>query len=181
MTRPSTAPDEPAAIRPDAMRPNAATGMSDAAAPLFAHPYMARALALARAAAAAGEVPVGAVVVHRGNIIGEGENRPLRDRDPTAHAEIVAMRAAARHMGSDRLIDCDLWVTLEPCAMCAGAIAHARIARLYYGASDPKGGAVAHGPRFFTQPTCHHRPELYGDIGATAAGQLLQDFFAARR
>jgi tRNA(adenine34) deaminase len=142
---------------------------------------MSRALALAAAAAAAGEVPVGAVVVRDGVIIGEGANAPRATHDPTAHAEIVALRAAAVALGNDRLEGCDLWVTLEPCAMCAGAIAHARIARLYYGAEDPKGGAVAHGPRLFDQPTIHHRPDVYGGVGEGEAAALLRAFFAARR
>ena len=142
---------------------------------------MARALALAREAARAGEVPVGAVVVHRGMVIGEGRNAPRRDHDPTAHAEIVAIRAAAQKLGNERLTDCELWVTLEPCAMCAGAIAHARIAKLYYGASDPKGGAVEHGARVFDQPQCLHRPEVYAGIGEGEAGAMLREFFRARR
>ena len=142
---------------------------------------MARALTLAREAAAAGEVPVGAVVVHRGQVIGEGRNAPRRDHDPTAHAEIVAIRAAAQALGNERLADCELWVTLEPCAMCAGAIAHARIAKLYYGASDPKGGAVEHGARVFDQPQCLHRPEIYAGMGEREAGELLQEFFRDRR
>ena len=142
---------------------------------------MARALTLAREAAAAGEVPVGAVVVHRGQVIGEGRNAPRRDHDPTAHAEIVAIRAAAQKLGNERLTDCDLWVTLEPCAMCAGAIAHARIAKLYYAASDPKGGAVEHGARVFDQPQCLHRPEVYAGIGESEAGAMLREFFRARR
>lgn len=142
---------------------------------------MRRALALAEAAATAGEVPVGAVIVRDGRIVGEGANRPRESHDPTAHAEIVAIRAAAAAIGTDRLTDCELWVTLEPCAMCAGAIAHARISRLYYAAPDPKGGAVEHGPRFFAQPTCHHRPEVYAGMGETEAAALLRDFFAARR
>jgi tRNA(adenine34) deaminase len=146
-----------------------------------ARKYMDEALALARAAAQAGEVPVGAIVVKGGTIIGRGANRPLLDHDPTAHAEIIAMREAAQHLGNERLLDCDLWVTLEPCAMCAGAIAHARIARLYYGASDPKGGAVEHGPRLFQQPTVHHRPEVYAGIAGDEAGELLKGFFAERR
>lgn len=144
-------------------------------------PAMRIALDEARAAAAMGEVPVGAVVTRGGIVIGRGANAPRGTHDPTAHAEIVAIRAAAGAIGTDRLEDCELWVTLEPCAMCAGAIAHARIARLYYAADDPKGGAVAHGPRFFTQPTCHHRPEIYAGLGADEAGGLLRDFFAARR
>lgn len=142
---------------------------------------MQRALELARAAEEAGEVPIGAVVVRDGRIIGEGNNRTRRDNDPTAHAEIVAMREAARALGNDRLTDCDLWVTLEPCPMCAGAIAHARIARLYYGADDPKGGGVAHGARVFSHPTCHHRPEIFEGLAADQAGAMLRAFFAARR
>jgi len=142
---------------------------------------MRRALAEAAAAAQAGEVPVGAVVVREGKIIAAAANAPRTLNDPTAHAEIRAIRAAAEALGRDRLEDCDLFVTLEPCAMCAGAIAHARIARLYYGAADPKGGAVEHGPRFFTQPTCHHRPEVYGGIGEAEAGDLLRGFFRERR
>lgn len=144
-------------------------------------PFMARALDLARAAATAGEVPVGAVVVHQGRIVGEGANAPRAQLDPTAHAEIAAIRAAAAAIGSDRLGACDLWVTLEPCAMCAGAIAHARIARLYWGADDAKGGAVVHGPRLFGQPTIHHAPECYGGIMASESGELLRAFFASRR
>lgn len=142
---------------------------------------MQAALAAARAAAEAGEVPVGAVIVHAGHVIATAANAPRATCDPTAHAEILAIRAAATALGRDRLEDCDLWVTLEPCAMCAGAIAHARIARLYYGADDPKGGAVAHGPRFFTQPTCHHRPEIYAGIGEAPAAALLREFFADKR
>lgn len=146
-----------------------------------AREMMEAALMLARSAAAAGEVPVGALVVKDGQIIGQGANRPISSHDPTAHAEIIAMRQAAAFLGNDRLVGCDLWVTLEPCAMCAGAIAHARIARLYYGADDPKGGAVAHGPRLFDQPTVHHRPEIYAGIAADEAVELLQAFFAHRR
>jgi tRNA(adenine34) deaminase len=146
-----------------------------------ARKYMDAALDLARDAAGAAEVPVGAVVVKDGVIIGQGSNRPLAAHDPTAHAEIIALRAAAAALGSDRLTGCDLWVTLEPCAMCAGAIAHARIARLYYGASDAKGGAVEHGPKLFTQPTVHHRPEIYSGIGAEQSALLLRDFFANKR
>ncbi|ODR95292.1 CMP deaminase [Methyloceanibacter stevinii] len=136
----------------------------------------------ARAAADRGEVPVGAVVADaNGSVLARTGNRTLELRDPTAHAEILALRAAAAALGSERLIDCDLYVTLEPCAMCAGAISFARIRRLYFGAGDPKGGAVEHGPRFFSQPTCHHAPEIYGGIGETASSSLLRDFFAARR
>lgn len=142
---------------------------------------MRLALDAARAAADAGEVPVGAVIVRKGEVIATAANAPRQLHDPTAHAEIAVIRAAARLLGRDRLEDCDLWVTLEPCTMCAGAIAHARIARLYYGANDPKGGAVEHGARFFTQPTCHHRPEIYSGIGEKEAGTILRDFFRARR
>lgn len=142
---------------------------------------MRRALDAAREAAAAGEVPVGAVVVRDGAIVAVAANAPRRLHDPTAHAEMLAIRAAAEALGDDRLAGCDLWVTLEPCAMCAGAIALARIARVYYGAGDPKGGAVEHGARIFAQPTCHHRPELFAGIGEREAAGLLTDFFAARR
>ncbi len=124
---------------------------------------------------------MGAVVVRDGEIVAVAANAPPGGCDPTAHAEMLAIRAAAKALGTDRLDGCDLWVTLEPCAMCAGAIAHARIARLYYAAEDPKGGAVEHGPRFFAQPTCHHRPEIYGGIGAVESAGLLRRFFAARR
>ncbi|WP_325609839.1 nucleoside deaminase [Pseudorhodoplanes sp.] len=143
--------------------------------------FMDQALDLARAAAAAGEVPVGCVVVRDGAVIAGAANRTLTDRDPTAHAEIVALREAARILDTERLTDCDLYVTLEPCAMCAGAISFARIRRLYYGAADPKGGAVDNGVRFFEAATCHHRPEVYGEIGEREASALLKDFFAARR
>ncbi|MFA6116234.1 MAG: nucleoside deaminase [Sphingomonas sp.] len=142
---------------------------------------MRAALDAASQAAAAGEVPVGAAIVLDGKILAVAANAPRALHDPTAHAEMLAIRAAAEAIGDDRLSDCDLWVTLEPCAMCAGAIAHARIARLYYGASDPKGGAVEHGPRLFAQPTVHHRPEVYAGIGEGEAAALLKDFFAARR
>ncbi|WP_288410781.1 nucleoside deaminase [uncultured Sphingomonas sp.] len=142
---------------------------------------MRHALAAARAAADSGEVPVGAVVTRHGQVIATAANAPRALADPTAHAEILAIRAAAHALGRDRLEDCDLWVTLEPCAMCAGAIAHARIARLYYGAPDAKGGAVEHGPRFFTQPTCHHRPDIYPGIAEAESAALLRDFFASRR
>lgn len=146
-----------------------------------AREYMGLALDLAAAAAVAGEVPVGAIIVKDGVIIGKGGNRPVGSHDPSAHAEIMAIREAAAFLGNDRLTGCDLWVTLEPCAMCAGAIAHARIARLYFGADDPKGGAVVHGPRLFEQPTVHHRPEVYGGIAADESAQLLREFFANRR
>jgi tRNA(Arg) A34 adenosine deaminase TadA len=142
---------------------------------------MALALDAAREAASRGEVPVGAVVTHEGKVIAVAGNRTIMDRDPTAHAEMLALRAAAQTLGSERLIGCDLHVTLEPCAMCAGAISFARIRRLYFGASDVKGGAVENGPRFFSQPTCHHAPEIYGGINETAAANLLKDFFAAKR
>lgn len=142
---------------------------------------MRRALDAARAAAAQGEVPVGAVVLRAGEVVAVAANAPRALCDPTAHAEMLAIRAAAQTLGRDRLEDCDLWVTLEPCAMCAGAIAHARIARVYYGAADPKGGAVEHGPRFFAQPTCHHRPEVYPGIGERESAKLLRSFFAERR
>ncbi|MGK2909823.1 MAG: nucleoside deaminase [Sphingobium sp.] len=142
---------------------------------------MRRALDLARAAGVAGEVPIGAVVVHNGTIIGEGENRNRRDSDPTAHAEIVAIRAAASALDDYRLTNCELWVTLEPCAMCAGAISHARIGRVYYAAPDPKGGGVDHGARVFAHPQCLHKPEVYGGIAETAAAELLRDFFSVRR
>jgi len=142
---------------------------------------MSVALDEARAAAAAGEVPVGAVVTRGGQIVALGRNRMRDGHDPTAHAEMVALRAAAEALGTSRLDDCDLWVTLEPCAMCAGAIALSRIARLYFGAPDPKGGAVHHGPRLFAQPTCHHAPEVYAGIGEDASAALLRDFFRERR
>ena len=143
--------------------------------------FMDQALDLARAAAAAGEVPVGCVVVRDGEVVGRGANRTLTDRDPTGHAEIIALRAAARALGTERLTDCDVYVTLEPCAMCAGAISFARIRRLYYGAPDPKGGAVDNGVRFFAAPTCHHRPEVYGGIAESEASALLKEFFRDRR
>ena len=142
---------------------------------------MRAALDAACAAAAQGEVPVGAVVTQRDQVIAVAANAPRRLLDPTAHAEILAIRAAATKLGRDRLQDCDLWVTLEPCAMCAGAIAHARIRRLYYGAADAKGGAVEHGARVFAQPTCHHRPEVYADIGTAESATLLRRFFANLR
>ena len=143
--------------------------------------FMDDALAAARAAGEAGEVPVGCVVVRAGIVIARGQNRTLTDHDPTAHAEIVAIRHAAAALGSERLTDCDLYVTLEPCAMCAAALSFARIRRLYYGAADPKGGAVENGVRFFGSPTCHHRPEVYGGMAESEAAALLREFFAARR
>ena len=142
---------------------------------------MRLALDIAEAAAAEGEVPVGAVVMRAGQVVATSANAMRKRHDPTAHAELVAIRHAASALHAERLDDCDLWVTLEPCAMCAGAIAHARIARLYYGAVDPKGGAVASGPRLFAQPTCHHRPEIYCGIGERESAELLRAFFAARR
>ena len=147
----------------------------------MAQSFMDDALSEARAADAAAEVPVGCVIVREGQIIARAGNRTLRDRDPTAHAEMLAIRQAARALGSERLTDCDLYVTLEPCAMCAAALSFARIRRLYYGAADPKGGAVDNGVRFFAAPTCHHRPEVYGGIGETEAAGLLKKFFRARR
>jgi tRNA(adenine34) deaminase len=142
---------------------------------------MRAALDAARAAGERGEVPVGACLVLDGRIVTTGANAPRALHDPTAHAEMLAIREGARALGRERLEDCDLWVTLEPCAMCAGAIGHARIRRLYYAAADPKGGAVEHGPRLFAQPTCLHRPEVYPGIGEGEAAGLLRGFFAARR
>jgi tRNA(adenine34) deaminase len=142
---------------------------------------MRLALAAAAAAAGRGEVPVGAVVTRGTEIVTVASNRMRAIGDPTAHAEMEAIRAALAILSSGRLDGCDLWVTLEPCAMCAGAIAHARIDRLYYGAADAKGGAVAHGPCFFTQSTCHHRPEIYAGLGEAESGTMLKNFFAARR
>jgi tRNA(adenine34) deaminase len=144
-------------------------------------PHMRLALDLAAQAALAGEVPVGAVVVRDGKVIASAANAMKAGNDPTAHAEIVALRAAAAALGNQRLEGCDLWVTLEPCAMCAGAISHARIARLYHAASDPKGGGVEHGARVFAHSTCHHVPEVYAGIGEAEAAAQLRDFFAARR
>jgi tRNA(adenine34) deaminase len=143
--------------------------------------FMDLAIAEARAAAAAGEVPVGCVIVRGGEVIARARNRTIADHDPTAHAEMLAIRQAARARGAERLTDCDMYVTLEPCAMCAAALAFARIRRLYYGAADPKGGAVESGVRFFSSPTCHHRPEVYGGMAEQEAAALLRDFFAARR
>jgi tRNA(Arg) A34 adenosine deaminase TadA len=143
--------------------------------------FMDEALEAAVAAACAGEVPVGAVVVRNGEIIARAANRTLRDRDPSGHAEVLAIREAAKKLNSERLSDCDLYVTLEPCTMCAAAISFARIRRLYYGAVDPKGGAVESGVRFFAAPTCHHQPEVYGGIQEARAAELLRAFFAMRR
>jgi tRNA(adenine34) deaminase len=139
------------------------------------------ALKQAEIAEKSGEVPIGCVIVRDGEVLAAAGNRTLTDRDPSAHAEMVAIRAAARRLGSERLTDCDLYVTLEPCTMCAAAISFARIRRLYYGAGDPKGGAVESGVRFFAQPTCHHAPEVYSALGETEAAALLRSFFQARR
>ena len=143
--------------------------------------FMSIALEEARATALRGEVPVGCVVVRDGEVIARAGNRTLADKDPTAHAELIAIRAAAAKLGSERLTDCDLYVTLEPCAMCAAAMSFARIRRLYFGAADPKGGAVENGVRFFSAATCHHRPEVYGAINESECVALLKDFFQARR
>lgn len=139
------------------------------------------ALALAAEAAEAGEVPVGAVIVRDGKVIASAANAMRASGDPTAHAELVAIRAALETVGTGRLSDCDLYVTLEPCTMCAGAIAHAKIRRLYYAAEDPKGGAVDNGVRFFAQPTCHHAPEVIGGLAEARAAEMLRKFFAERR
>jgi tRNA(adenine34) deaminase len=143
--------------------------------------FMDMALDEARAAGAAGEVPVGCVIVREAAVIARAGNRTIADRDPTAHAEILAIRRAATVLGSERLADCDLYVTLEPCAMCAAAMSFARIRRLYYGAADPKGGAVESGVKFFAAPSCHHRPDIYGGMAAAEAAALLVDFFRERR
>lgn len=143
---------------------------------------MEEALQEARDAGKRGEVPVGAVLLGpTGDVLARSGNRIVELKDPTAHAEVLVLREAAQKFGSERLLECDLYVTLEPCTMCAGAISFARIRRLYFGADDPKGGGVDHGVRFFEQPTCHHRPDVYGGIGAAGASKLLKDFFAARR
>ena len=142
---------------------------------------MQMALSQAQKAADAGEVPIGAVIVRGGEIIASAHNLPRTTCDPTAHAVVLAIRAAAAALGNELLDDCDLWVSLEPCAMCAGAIVHARIARVYYAAPDPKGGAVAQGARVFDQPTCLHRPEVYAGMGEAEAAAMLRDFFQARR
>jgi tRNA(adenine34) deaminase len=143
--------------------------------------FMEIALEEARASGARGEVPVGCAIVRNGSVIARAGNRVIADRDPTAHAELIAIRAAAAAIGSERLTDCDLYVSLEPCAMCATAMSFARIRRLYFGAADPKGGAVEHGVRFFAAPTCHHRPEVYGGINESDSAALLKNFFQARR
>lgn len=142
---------------------------------------MALALAQARAAAERGEVPVGAAVLRDGLVIASAGNRTLEDRDPTAHAEMLALRAACTALGSERLTGCDLYVTLEPCPMCAAAISFARIRRLYFGAADPKGGAVENGVRLYASPTCHHAPEVYGGLRESEAAGLLRSFFRERR
>ena len=161
--------------------PEAGGALTSMTATLKPTPMM-RALDEARAAAARGEVPVGAVIVGPdGVLLAAAGNATRATCDPTAHAEMVAIRAAAAKIGDERLTGCDLYVTLEPCPMCAGAISHARIRRLYFGAGDPKGGAVENGVRLFSQPTCHHAPEVYGGIGESEAQALLQAFFAARR
>ena len=148
---------------------------------MTARSFMDLALKQAENAALAGEVPIGCVIVREGVILAQAGNRTLTDRDPTAHAEILAIREAARSLGSERLIDCDLYVTLEPCTMCAAAISFARIRRLYYGAADAKGGAVDSGVRFFASPTCHHAPEIYPSVGENKSSAMLKDFFKARR
>ncbi len=148
---------------------------------MTARSFMDLALKQAQNAALTGEVPIGCVIVRDGKVVAEAGNRTLTDRDPTAHAEVLAIRAAARAIGSERLTECDLYVTLEPCTMCAAAISFARIRRLYYGASDPKGGAVDSGVRFFASPTCHHVPEVYPSVGESESAAMLKDFFKARR
>ncbi|MBJ6132862.1 nucleoside deaminase [Ochrobactrum sp. Q0168] len=157
------------------MKKRAPATMTDTATPMDA------ALDEARAAGARGEVPIGAVVVHEGQIIARAGNRTRELNDVTAHAEVLVIRQAGEALQSERLIDCDLYVTLEPCAMCAAAISFARIRRLYYGASDPKGGGVEHGPRFYTQPTCHHVPEIYAGFSEGEAQKILKDFFREKR
>jgi tRNA(Arg) A34 adenosine deaminase TadA len=142
---------------------------------------MRRALELAREAAAAGEVPVGAVITSSDRIVAESRNQMRSQHDPTAHAEMLAIRSAAETLATFRLDKCTLWVTLEPCAMCAGAIAVSRLQAVRFGAEDPKGGAVVHGPRIFSQPTCHHRPDVIGGLGEGESASLLRDFFAGRR
>ena len=139
------------------------------------------ALKAAENAGKAGEVPIGCVIVREGEAVAAAGNRTVGDRDPTAHAEVLAIREAAEKLGSERLTDCDMYVTLEPCTMCAGAISFARIRRLYYGASDSKGGAIESGVRFFASPTCHHAPEVYGGMGEQEAAEMLRAFFQARR
>src|SRR5512135_603268 len=139
--------------------------------------FMSIALEEASVAGARGEVPVGCAIVHSGAVVARAGNRTIIDRDPTAHAELIAIRAASAALGSERLTDCDLYVTLEPCAMCAGALSFARVRRLYFAAADAKGGAVENGVRFFDSPSCHHRPDVYGGIGESECAALLKDFF----
>jgi tRNA(adenine34) deaminase len=148
---------------------------------MSARSFMDLALKQAQIAGTSGEVPIGCVIVREGIVIAQAGNRTLTDQDPTAHAEILAIRDAARALGSERLVACDLYATLEPCTMCAAAISFARIRRVYYGAIDPKGGAIDSGIRFFTSPTCHHAPEVYPSVGESEAAALLKDFFKARR
>ena len=148
---------------------------------MSARSFMDLALEQAKTAESTGEVPIGCVIVRDGAVLAAAGNRTLTDREPTAHAEILALRQAARALGSERLVDCDLYVTLEPCTMCAAAISFSRIRRLYSGAADPKGGAVDSGVRFFAQPTCHHAPEVYPSVGENEAAGMLRDFFRARR
>lgn len=148
---------------------------------MTAQSFMDLALKQAEKAELSGEVPIGCVIVREGAVIAAAGNRTLTDRDPTAHAEVLAIREAAKSIGSERLTGCDLYVTLEPCTMCAAAISFARIRRLYFGAADPKGGAVDSGVRFFASPTCHHVPEVYPAVGETESATLLRDFFRARR
>lgn len=143
--------------------------------------FMQLALEEAKAAAARGEVPVGAVIVQGGRVVAQAGNRTVELKDVTAHAEILAIREAAQALGSERLLDCDLYVTLEPCAMCAAAISFARVRRLYYGAADPKGGGVEHGAMFFSQATCHHAPEVYPGLEEVAAAEILREFFKSKR
>jgi tRNA(adenine34) deaminase len=143
--------------------------------------FMDLAMKAAEKAGKSGEVPIGCVIVLNNEVVAAAGNRTLTDRDPTAHAEILAIRQATEVTGSERLVDCDLYVTLEPCTMCAGAISLARIRRLYYGAADPKGGAVESGVRFFASPTCHHAPEIYSAVGESEAATLLREFFKSRR
>jgi tRNA(adenine34) deaminase len=143
--------------------------------------FMQVALEEARSAGARGEVPVGCAIALSGTVVARSGNRTIADRDPTAHAELIAIRAASAALGSERLSDCDLYVTLEPCTMCAAAISFARLRRLYFGAADPKGGSVENGVRFFTSPTCHHRPDVYGGINESECVALLKGFFQARR
>ena len=145
------------------------------------HDPMGEAFAEAGAAGRRGEIPIGAAIVNGDEIIARAGNRTLETKDPTAHAEILAIRAACEKLGTEKLVGCDIYVTLEPCAMCAAAISFARLRRLYWAAADPKGGAVEHGPRLFTQPTCHHAPQCYGGIRESEAADLLKAFFADRR